>query len=317
MSRRTIRQIKRASAILTADWHIRPDVPVCRMDDYFAAMEKKIDFILALSKQYDCPILVAGDFGHKPLNNGWPTWLLEWTINKFEGYKIIVIPGQHDLPNHQLDKWNESGLGVLAAAGSIQLYGVDGNQTDYFDEFQIHFFPYGAKLTAPKEIKSDIQIAMVHQMVIESKELWPGQQATSGLNLLKRFPDYDLILSGDNHQSFVCQSGQKGGILLVNPGSIMRMTADQIDYEPRVYLYFAEENRVQPVCLPIRKGVIDSNYADKKIQEYERKKRMEAYVARMKGEVEIELSFEQNVENYLQKYRTEKPVVEKVWEVVK
>ena len=73
---------QKATAILTADWHIRADVPICRTDDFFQAMSDKLDFILNLSKEHDCPILLAGDLGKRPLNRGWPTWLLEWTINK-------------------------------------------------------------------------------------------------------------------------------------------------------------------------------------------------------------------------------------------
>ena len=92
-----------AYAILTADWHIRPDTPVCRTDDFFLAMSNKLDFILNLSKENDCPILLAGDIGKRPLNNGWPTWLIQWAIEKFKGSNIIAIPGQHDLPGHRID----------------------------------------------------------------------------------------------------------------------------------------------------------------------------------------------------------------------
>ena len=30
---------KLPDAILAADWHLRPDTPMCRTDDFFAAME--------------------------------------------------------------------------------------------------------------------------------------------------------------------------------------------------------------------------------------------------------------------------------------
>ena len=63
--KRTRKTKSKADAILCADLHIRPDTPICRTDDFFDAMSKKIDFILSLSKEHNCPILMAGDLGHK------------------------------------------------------------------------------------------------------------------------------------------------------------------------------------------------------------------------------------------------------------
>ena len=60
--KRQSRQQPKADAILAADLHIRPDTPVCRTDDYWAAQERKIDFILDLMREHDCPLLVAGEF---------------------------------------------------------------------------------------------------------------------------------------------------------------------------------------------------------------------------------------------------------------
>jgi len=94
------------TAICCADLHIRHDIPIGRIDNYLEAMFDKLIFILNLSKQYDCPVLVAGDLGNKPSSQGWPPWLLEKVISLFKKYNstIITIPGQHDLQNHQLSQ---------------------------------------------------------------------------------------------------------------------------------------------------------------------------------------------------------------------
>jgi hypothetical protein len=303
---------KRADAILCADLHIRPDIPVCRIDNFFAAMEKKIDFILALSKQHDCPILVAGDLGHKPLNNGWPTWLLEWTIRKFEGHDIIVIPGQHDLPNHRIDLIDQSGAGVLHAAGAIDLFCKHETLIHKSQKFLMSTFPYGIDICQYLYHKEYPHIAMAHMMVIENKPLWPGQEAPNGHQLLKQFKKYNLTLTGDNHQSF---TAEYEGRVLVNPGSMMRTTADQINHRPRVYLWYAETNEVEPVYLPIENGekVISRIHID---VAKERSDRMNAFVTRVKNDVEIELSYETNMTNYFEKYRTQPRVKEKVLEAM-
>ena len=314
--RRQKKRVEKADAILCADLHIRPDTPICRTDDFFAAMEKKIDFILALSEQHDCQVLVAGDFGHKPLNSGWPTWLLEWAINKFKGYHVIAILGQHDLPNHRLDLWKASGAGVLEAAGAIKVIGINDFTHTLSNSSAIELvpFPYGKEIRAiyQKENPGWPIIAMAHMMVIENKPLWPGQQAPKGHQLLKKFPEYNLILTGDNHNPFVAEYE---GRILVNPGSMMRTTADQINHRPRVYLWWAKENKVEAVYLPIEPGknVISREHIE---VAKARSNRMDAFVERVKTDVEIKLSYTENMKRYFERYRTQKRVKEKTWEAV-
>lgn len=327
--KRQIRQQLKADAILSADIHIRPDTPVCRIDDYWAAQEKKIDFILDLAKEHGCPLLVAGDLGNYPLNQGWPTWLLEWFINKLApitnrsglNTNIICIPGQHDLPNHRLDLFEKSGMGVLTAAEAIKTIGIlqTKNETElcHFPiainsdrRINIFPFPYGSEIKQfdwERYQKPEGQIvAIAHQMVIENKPLWPGQKAPKGHQLLKKFPEYNLILTGDNHNAFVAEYE---GRLLVNPGSMMRMVADMEDHKPRVYLWYAESNEVVPVYLPIEQGVISREHIE---MADERSDRMDAYMARVREDVEIQLSYEDNMGRYFERFRTERPVKAKV-----
>lgn len=304
----TKKEFKKADAILAADIHLRPDIPVCRTDNYFGAMSNKTDCILELSEKHDCVILMAGDIGQWP-EKAWPTWLLEWVINKFLNHKIICIPGQHDLPNHKLDLWQKSGIGVLQAAGAIQILGINNTYCILFDKFLLRGYPYGEPLgfECPFYIDENVlnkqrKIAMTHQTVLSGKSMFDGIQ---GLELLREFPEYDLILSGDNHLPFVIEYQ---GRILVNPGSMMRNTADQIDHKPRVYLWYADENRVEPVYLPIEQGVISREHIS---NVEEKKNRFDAMIKRIEEDVEIELSFEDNMTKYFKKYRTEKAVKEK------
>ena len=119
-----------------------------------------------------------------------------------------------------------------------------------------------------------------------------------------------MILTGDNHQTFVVEHD---GRLLVNPGSIMRMTAAQIDHEPCVFLWDARENRVEKVLLPFDKDVIDRNHIDR---QQERDSRVDAYVEHLQKGYEIGLSFEDNLEKFFSANRTRKRVKEKVYEVM-
>jgi len=297
-----IKAKRKADAILSADWHIRPDTPVCRTDDFTFAMWQKIEAILALSKENGCPVIVAGDVGNEAY---WPNWLLEKTIKIFEGHEIIAIPGQHDLPNHKIDLFDKSGLGVLTAAGVVNTIFRPILVNNQFGLFP---FPYGTDIEKNRKKSGSPNVAIVHQMVIEDKPLWPDQEAPKGHQLLKILPEYDLILSGDNHNPFVAKYKDR---LLVNPGSMMRTRADQIGHKPRVYLWYAQTNEVEPYFLPIKDGVITREHMGKSD---EKKIRMDSYVKRAKESVEIMLSFQDNLEEYLKANRTPKSVRDKIWE---
>lgn len=297
----------KASAILLSDWHIRENQPACRIDNFWGAQERKMDFILNLAKEHACPILVSGDLGHKPR---WSCKLLEWFISKVNNanVKIICIAGQHDILEHRLETWFQSGIGVLHAAGAVEFI---SSPKIINNEFVVYPFSYGEGITVPKKNNSELpKIAMIHQMVVEKKDLFPDQNALKSHSLLKQFPCYDLIHSGDNHLPFV---SEYNGKILCNPGSIMRMTAIQIGHRPKIYLYKADTNTVEAVYLPIERGVVTRlHIEDKEIRD----KRMDAFVSRMTDDFEVALSFENNLEEYFRTNRTKQSVVDKTWEAI-
>jgi DNA repair exonuclease SbcCD nuclease subunit len=283
-------------AILTADWHIRADTPVCRTDDFQKVMWKKVDFIFEEAARREIPILVAGDLGHRPQ---WPNWLIEKFMERINFYdpSINVVLGQHDIPEHNVELYPKSGVGVLIQSDHVSLIPKDGPEFFGFD--------YGEDI-----YHDDCKdcVAVAHQMVIEDKAEWPGQVADSALSLLKKFKRYKLILSGDNHKPFVVEHE---GRILVNPGSMMRSTADQADHKPRVYLWDGEV--VEPVYLPIEEGVISREHIDV-VQD--RDSRITAYVDRLKTNYEIGLDFKKNMAEHFKANRTRKEIEGRVWEAM-
>lgn len=294
------KQKDKPSALLTSDWHLREDIPQCRTDNFWETQERKIDFVFDLARKNQCPIIIGGDIGHKPR---WSCRLLEWFISKVDkDIKIFLVSGQHDLINHKLSLWEQSGIGVLHAAKAINFI----QKPIWINEFGLFPFSYGEEIKRCKST-SNSNIAIIHQMVIEDKSLWPGQEAPKGHQILKKFPCYNLILSGDNHNAFVTEHE---GRFLVNPGSMMRTTADQENHKPRVYLWYAETNIIDAVYLPIEQGVISRTHIE---VTQNRENRNKAFIERINNNVEIKLSYEKNLEAYFDKYRTEKNIKEKVW----
>lgn len=304
--------MKKATLLLSADWHIRSDVPENRVDDFLGAQEKKIDFILDTSNRYDCPVLIAGDIGDK---SKWENWLLEKYVKKFKAHcqRIYVLPGQHDLPNHRLDKLSESGLGVLAASLAIKLL-VD--PMIYIQGIENFPFPFGKKILKIEEYQNkkfgksgNQNIAIIHQLVSQSK-LWQGQENfISAKSLLKKFPCYNLIISGDNHQSFV---EKYKGRLLINPGSIMRATISQFNHKPKIYLWKAEDNEVKAIEVPIQspEKVFDLSAMKKQDKKNER---MSAFVESLKSDCEFKMNFKDNLNVFLNKNKIEQGIEDKIF----
>lgn len=302
MIRRPLRKksFKYVDAVLCSDLHIRADVPECRTDDFLQAQEKKLKFIFDLCREYDCPLYIGGDIGHR---SQWPNWLLEKFISIASGIQVYACLGQHDLPSHSTDLISKSAVGVLSAAGIIDI------SEDYCE---IRIFHYGQKIknSGPHAFP---YIALSHQLIIQDKEDWPGQEAVKGISLLKKHPVYKLILTGDNHKPFVIRYD---GRLLVNPGSMMRTTADQIDHKPRVYLWNQEQNDVIPIYLPIEEDVIDRSHIDIKKHNDDIAKRIEAFIEKMKSNDDFDISFEDNLKVFFRKNRVRKAVKEKIEEMI-
>jgi len=290
--------------ILTADLHLRRTAPRARIDDYLATQERKFRFILERARATP-PLLVGGDFFHmaKPGEG-----LLRWVIDLLKEYNVrpIVVPGQHDLPGHSLEQINESGLGVLAAAGVIQLL----TQEQFLGPG--YFIEAAAYGVIPRNRKRPepcyLNILLWHHMIINDP-LWPGQVADKAPAILRKYPQFDLIVTGDNHQSFYIMDGGKR--FLINPGSMMRMTAAQINHKPTIFKW--ENNVLTPILIPIEENVLDLSELE---ANKEKDERIGAFIERISTQWEVELSFQKNMEKFFQENCTDPEVKELVWRVM-
>ncbi len=285
------KQHKTVDAILTSDWHLREDTPVCRTDDFQASQWKKVDFISDLQKKHNCPVLFAGD-----LFNHWKPspWLLSKTIDHLPA-QFKAIYGNHCLPNHSILLQDKSGLFALKTANALEILpGRHWGENPGIDSFP------------SIEIK-DKKILVYHVMTYQGKKPWPGCKDPMGTKLLRQYPEYDLILTGHNHKPFTEHYGHKGSryTTLANPGSLMRQDADQIDFRPRVYLYYADTNTVEPVYLPLESGVVSREHIEER---EERDDRISAFITKLETDWEAGVNFQDNLEQFYQTNETEQDV---------
>lgn len=298
--------MKNVTAIITSDIGLQESSPVCRLDNYWEAQARKIKWLADLQRKYGCPILDGGD-----LTEHWKSspFLLQWAIQNLpEG--IITVCGNHDLPAHNLDLYEKSGLAVLEAAGKIEVLRTkhSGMRIKTGTHITIHPFPWGAELTSvPKSSTGDAHVALVHAMTYIGRS-FPGCKDPHALSMLRQMEGFQLIVVGHNHNQFAIE---KNGRKLISPGSLTRTTADQADYKPCVFLWDAETNELEAVPVPIEEGVISREHIDAVDRKDER---LDAFVSRLSGEMEIGLSFGDNLERYFSTHRVRQGVKDIVWE---
>ena len=288
------------TCVLTSDWHLREDQPTCRTDNFLAAQWKKVDFVSDLQKEYDCMVIHSGDLyeSWKPSPN-----LLSETIKHLPD-KFYTIYGNHDLPQHNLKLAYRSGVYTLATGEHLKiLKGCHWGETPERPSWEWEF----PQMNGETQYK---EILLWHVMTYQGKKPWPGCSDPMAAKLLRKYPEYDLIVTGHNHQSF---TEEYEGRLLVNPGSLTRHKADQMDHKPCVYLWYAKTNTVEPVYLPIQQGVISREHIE---CIKERDDRIDAFISKLDDDWEADISFEENLERFEKKNNIRQSVIQIVHKAI-
>lgn len=277
-------------AILTSDWHIRETTPECRLDNFEQTMWEKIDFVAKLQKQFRCPVLHAGDlFDHwKP-----SPYLISKTIERLPK-QFITVYGNHDLPQHSMQLYDKSGVYTVAKGQGLEI------------------LPFGYWNDTPEKDKylpiKTKKVYIWHKYVFKNKNI--HIKGDFAHKLLKQYPQYDLILTGDNHTPFVEEYENR---LLVNPGSLTRQTAAQIDFKPRVYLWYAKQNKVTPIYIPIKQGVITRQHLEK---EQQRDKRIDKFINSLDGSFETSIDFKANLKAFEQTNQVDKNIMQIIYKAI-
>lgn len=223
------------TALCTSDFHIEETPPPFRSNepDWWSAMQRPIDQIKALQKQYRCPILFAGD-----LYNKWkvPPEVISWSLRHLP--TMYAVPGQHDLPYHRYADVKQSGYWTMVEAGRL----IDlkpGEPHPVSEDIAVYGFPWGCEVTPPtnKPI-AGFTVALVHAYCWVQKACYPGAppERRAG-EWVKRLRGYDFGVFGDNHKSHLYTAD---GVQVVNNGAVMRRKSDESDYRPRVYLLWSD-----------------------------------------------------------------------------
>lgn len=273
--------------LITADWHLREDQPECRTDDFKEAQISKLKQINALALEESAITLFAGDLFH--------TFKVEDSCKNLFAKHIpamLGIPGNHDLKYHRMDNLDQSSFSVLCNYGRI----IDPK------EGVIDTLDYGS-LEAQKN--SNANILMMHYFTFPDKPPFPGCNTLSAKELLIKFPQYKLIIIGDNHTTFVVEYE---GRILVSPGSLTRFCADQVNHKPCVFIYDTAKHELKQRFLYVADNVITREHIDKK---QEKESRFEALIQTVNISEQLDtISIDKSIDDYILNNNVSKKVQE-------
>lgn len=287
--------------ILCSDLHLRATAPKCRIDDFWGAQEKKILILKRVQKKYKIPIICAGDVFDKSISS---PFLERWAIENLP--KIYAIPGQHDLLNHNLKLYSKTSFSVLEASRNIELL---SDISFDFENCRVYGVPYGEDIKIEVKGKGR-KVLVLHRMVYKRKPIHKSVGGKSSTSLLKKYSEFDLIVTGDNHKFFV---DEFEGRLLVNCGSMMRIRSYQVDYSPQYHLWSSEENKIKSFPFPIEEKVMDIDYVEK---EKKNNEKLEKMISKLKESREAGLSFTDNVSSLVESSDIRKEVVQEIYEAI-
>jgi len=222
--------------VALSDIHLRETPPSKRIDNYLDALCYKInqifDYLKELRESHTDKIVLAigGDvFDSCKASNALKSLAID-LFGRMYTYldEIVAVAGQHDMRWHSTDLTNTP-INVLHTSRVLTILGKEPLIiTDNDKSFHFYGASYGEEIPVPS---SNNNILLVHQMISPRDHLNGLVNFTLCSTLLKSVNKYDLIISGDNHQTF----NYKNRIL--NSGSLMRLKIDQVDHKPGLFVW--------------------------------------------------------------------------------
>jgi len=223
-------------AIFCSDIHLSLTPPVWRSaePDWLEAQKRPLLELQQLKDKYNCPIFCAGDVFDK-----WnsPAELINFALEYLPD--MYAIPGQHDLPLHNLNDIKKSAFWTLIKAGKIIHNKSETDKIIVGPPIRIEAFSYGIKIEPIKKEESDkrILICLAHQYVWIKGYSYPNVPKENVLyNLQKQLKGYEIAVFGDNHKHFYTSMENTQ---VWNCGALIRRKSDEKDYRPCVGLLTA------------------------------------------------------------------------------
>lgn len=287
--------------LITGDMHLTPRRPANRIDDYEAAVLNKFEFILRTACEENCKALLQPCDFFDADNPPYGFYVKVYKMIEEYGISVITDFGQHDL---RMRNQTDTGLHALLETSERV---IRASRSVIINDVYVSCAEFGAAI--PQAQVGYFNILMTHRMVVKAK-LWDGQKgAIYGSVLLNQYPEYEVMVTGDNHQNFFVEDKER---ILINAGSMMRSTIAQIDHKPKIYILEVQNKSIidlVEIAIPIEP-------AEKvfRLERVERTKaadqNREAYIAGLQEHKAQDLHFEDELNHYTAANNIEQEVVQ-------
>lgn len=283
--------------LITADWHIRGERPLCRLDeDWIDSQRRTIQEIRGIFNKYGCSQMwILGDLFDAPRCSTEAVNMLIEELLKFPKDSVKVLCGNHDLKDHNYDNLNMCSIGTIKQLLDDIPDDVQGN----ICRLTVSARPFGMD-----DCESKASVICTHQLTFPddaTRGIFGG--STAG-ELLAKWPSADLIFTGDYHHGYVYSELSDNMTLryVVTPGCINIQKADELDYRPSVVMWDTEADLAHYVFKKFRLDPQRDMCTRDHIDARERKDAMLSEVVEtIAGGDDITLDFDSNLEAKVRK----------------
>jgi len=298
--------------LIVGDLHLRVRPPRRRREADFAGVcLGKLRQIIEIGRADADAVVQVGDFFDSPDPS---KGLIAAVIDamKEAPKPWYVIHGQHDLRYHSQEAASRSALRILEAAGVVRILNAEGRLVGRRGEC-ICLTGASFGQVPPECLDEGFNILVAHAMVGD-KPLWPGHDLTGPEEYARKHPGFSVYLFGDYHYPF---SVRVGDAWVINPGAVLRLTADERDRSrrPKVVLFDTETGEPEDIYLDAapEAGAFDlEGYADDAAAE-EAKASFAGMAEALRRTGRLGVNFKENLLTAMDEMDTPSEVREKIW----
>lgn len=232
------------------DIHARKTRPRFRIGDFWGQFQDKVQFVVdvALEKEVAAVCLPGDVFDTVHVPYSVTQFMMGGLLRlRRAGIEVFSVMGQHDQHNHRR-RLDNTPYGLLMTSGAVcHLGNVPVKRV--FDGVEVHFYgaSWGEDVPEIRDAGA-FNVLLIHRMIIDGFRLWQGQeQFITGKNFL-RLHKFDLVVAGDNHKRFAAELQRR---FLCNGGSLARLSIDQKDHAPAVYVFDVKERVLDWIYVPV------------------------------------------------------------------
>ena len=275
--------------LVTADWHIRGERPICRLDeDWIESQRSTIREIRDIFVRNKCEqIWILGDIFDAPRCSTAAVNMLIDELKLFPYGSVKILCGNHDLKDHNYNNLEECSIGTLMKI---------------FDSVPLHVKHGGLSLKVSANAfglddpNTDAEVVCTHQLTFpnDSARPMPGCGVIAQ-DLLDKWRGAEIIFTGDYHHGYIFKEDWDTlpGRYVVTPGCINIQKADELDYQPSVVIWETEVvGDFDVVELNPQRELCTRDHIEAREQ---KEAQLAEVVETIKGGTEITLDFDSNL----------------------